>query len=244
MAQDWIKVEDTLPDKPEVVQMASLLDIDQDAVCGKLLRVWIWADHNSVSGNEIPVTSAFLDRLVCRPGFADAMREVGWLEGRDSRLSFPRFNRHNGQSAKARAETNRRVAQHRGKTQCNGKNVTYALQKPLPEKRREENINTDSLSIAHARPSLATLIAQGQTAGVPEEVVRAFFDACEARPYAPDGKWTGKDGQPIAKELSALMGFWRHWQQNAHQRQSGRRESRQPTKTSKYAAMLTPEPEE
>ena len=38
MAGDWIKVEHTTPDKPEVVKLADMIGIDQDAVVGKLLR--------------------------------------------------------------------------------------------------------------------------------------------------------------------------------------------------------------
>jgi hypothetical protein len=54
-------------------------------------------------------------------------------------FTIPRFDRHNGQTAKNRAATNRRVADHR---KCNDSTVTNVtpkpLQKPLPEKRREE----------------------------------------------------------------------------------------------------------
>lgn len=143
MAGDWIKFEATTPDKPEVVQMAAKLGIDQDAVIGKLLRLWVWADQNSVDGNAATVTSAFLDRLAFCQNFAIAMRDVGWLIGDDGALTFPNFDRHNGKTAKARAIGNRRVVKHRA---CNGEgndDVTLTplhkpLQKALPEKRREE----------------------------------------------------------------------------------------------------------
>lgn len=148
MAGDWIKVEHTTPDKPEVVKLAGILGIDQDAVVGKLLRLWIWADQQSVSGNAITVTNSFLDRLVFCPGFAAGLVKVGWLNGREGLLSIPNFDRHNGQTAKNRANTNRRVANSRKahnervtKT-CNANVTLRALQKPLPEKRREEDTTT------------------------------------------------------------------------------------------------------
>lgn len=135
MAGDWIKVEHTTPDKPELVRMASALRADQDMVMGKLLRVWIWADANSVNGASIGVTEAFIDRLAVRRGFAAALRSVGWLAGEDGALTFPQFARHNGNSAKARVETNRRVTEHRERN----KNVTPPpLQQPLPETEKEE----------------------------------------------------------------------------------------------------------
>ncbi|WP_146018698.1 hypothetical protein [Akkermansia muciniphila] len=148
MAGDWIKVEHTTPDKPEVVKLAGILGIDQDAVVGKLLRLWIWADQQSVSGNAITVTNSFLDRLVFCPGFAAGLVKVGWLNGREGLLSIPNFDRHNGQSAKNRANTNRRVANSRKahhervvKT-CNENVTLEPLQKPLPEKRREDTTTT------------------------------------------------------------------------------------------------------
>lgn len=148
MAGDWIKVEHTTPDKPEVVKLAGILGIDQDAVVGKLLRLWIWADQQYVSGNAITVTNSFLDRLVFCPGFAAGLVKVGWLNGREGLLSIPNFDRHNGQSAKNRANTNRRVANSRkahhervAKT-CNTNVTLEPLQKPLPEKRREDNNTT------------------------------------------------------------------------------------------------------
>lgn len=144
MAGDWIKVEHTTPDKPEVVKLADMLGIDQDAVVGKLLRLWIWADQQSVSGNAITVTNSFLDRLVFCPGFAVGLVKVGWLNGRNGLLSIPNFDRHNGQTAKNRANTNRRVANHRkGRNDETVTDVTpEPLQKPLPEKRREDNTTT------------------------------------------------------------------------------------------------------
>ena len=65
MAGDWIKIEHVTPDKPEVWEMAELLGIDADSVAGKLLRIWIWADQQTISGNARSVTFA-LDRKSTR----------------------------------------------------------------------------------------------------------------------------------------------------------------------------------
>ncbi|MEM0966585.1 MAG: hypothetical protein AAGJ81_10600 [Verrucomicrobiota bacterium] len=156
MAGDWIKVEMTTPDKPEVVQMAARLDLDQDAVVGKLVRIWIWADNNSVDGNAVSVTSAFLNRIVFCQGFAEAMREVGWLHGDDGNLIFPNFDRHNGKTAKKRALANRRVADLREKKRFGNDNVTpEALQTRIPEKRREEYSTPPTPSSEGAEKNLA-----------------------------------------------------------------------------------------
>jgi hypothetical protein len=109
MAGNWIKVEHVTPDKPEIIAVAQALGIDQDAVFGKCLRIWIWADQQTIDGNDLSVTAAFLDRLTNCPGFSDALKKVGWLASRSGRFLLPNFDRHNGQTAKNRALTNDRV---------------------------------------------------------------------------------------------------------------------------------------
>ena len=159
MAGDWIKIETITPDKPEVIRMAHVLGIDQDAVVGKLVRVWVWADQNSLDGNGLSVTRAFLNRLTVQQGFAEALLQVGWLLGDDGNLTFPDFTKHNGQSAKTRADTNRRVAKHREKRNGNSESVTDVTQgplpKPLPEKRREEIVQQQQHAGANPEPAAA-----------------------------------------------------------------------------------------
>ena len=141
MAGDWIKIEENMPDKPEVWQIAALLKLDGDTVAGKLVRVWAWASRNC---NGDGVTSVavlpLLDRCAGVSGFAAAMQKVGWLLFNDTQATFPHFDRHCSQTAKGRANANRRVSKHRDS--CNGDTVTDVtpapLQKPLPEKRREQ----------------------------------------------------------------------------------------------------------
>lgn len=132
MAGDWIKIESVTPDKPEVVAMAATLGIDQDAVFGKLIRIWIWADQQSLNGHALSVTETFIDRLVCHAGFASVMRKHGWLEGENGSISLPNFERHNGETAKARALAAKRQHAKRSRAQRD-KSVTRE------EKRREEN---------------------------------------------------------------------------------------------------------
>lgn len=136
MASSWIKVEVITPDKPEIFQIAEILNIDPDAVLGKLVRIWAWADQQTVDGNAGSVTKGVLDRIAFITGFADALIAVGWLAYDGNKLILPNFERHNGESSKKRALTNRRVAAHRkNETQ---KVTQPALQKALPEEEEEE----------------------------------------------------------------------------------------------------------
>jgi hypothetical protein len=142
MAAHWIKLEHPTPDKPEVFKIADALGIDPDTVLGKLVRFWIWCDQQSLDGNDITVTETALDRITHLPGFSAALRNVGWLQARSGSLAVPHFDRHNGQSAKARALANLRVAAHRDKNKhqenAEAKVTPPPLQKALPEEEAEE----------------------------------------------------------------------------------------------------------
>lgn len=138
----WIKLEHCTPDKPEISIIAESLKIDPDCVVGKLFRIWAWADLNSVDGTAVSVTESFLDRLAHKKGFAAGMRLAGWLEGADGALLFPGFDRHNGETAKARAASNRRMVKSRTLRECCGNVAEKAQQKPQPDKSKNKNKTT------------------------------------------------------------------------------------------------------
>lgn len=103
MAGDWIKVEKALMDKPEVRRLARVLNLSRYDISGRLFAVWAWADTHSFSGSDMWITEDDIDDIADLSGFADALRQVGWLKGRAASLEFPNFDRHNGQTAKRRA---------------------------------------------------------------------------------------------------------------------------------------------
>lgn len=138
MSADWIKFEAATLDKPEVWQVAAALSIDPDAVLGKLLRVWVWFDQHTEEGNAPSVTKMLLDRQVSVPGFCDAMIDAGWMLEADDAVELPNFDRHNGQTAKKRALTAKRVAKHKQKTNASGNESLTLDALPKEEKRREE----------------------------------------------------------------------------------------------------------
>ncbi len=115
MAGDWIKFEHSTPDKPEVFRMSTILNIDPDAVIGKLARFWCWCDQQTIDGNSLGIDETVIDRVTHQPGFSAALREVAWLQARSGSLAIPHFDRHNGHSAKARALAARKKAVQRDK---------------------------------------------------------------------------------------------------------------------------------
>lgn len=109
--------------------MATQLRLDPDAVLGKLVRLWSWAEVNKIKGNDLGVTREFLDKLAGKKGFALSMERCGWLQEVEGRLVFPNFERHNGPSSKGRALTAQRVARHRDrKRKSNDVNVSELIQ--------------------------------------------------------------------------------------------------------------------
>lgn len=111
----WIKLDHTTADKPEVMQMADLLSISPEQAFGHLCRVWVWADQQSLDGHEVNVTEKGLDRIARHDGFATAMRGAGWITGKDGAISFPNFDRHNGETAKQRALAAKRKVTERSR---------------------------------------------------------------------------------------------------------------------------------
>lgn len=138
MAGDWIKVEHALPDKPEVWRISTLLNMTPEQVVGHLIRVWNWFDIQSRNGNADSVTDASLDAIARHDGFAQAMRTAGWLSSENGELHIPNFARHNGQTAKNRALTNRRQQVYRvthPSRNSNAPSVTReekSIKSPLP----------------------------------------------------------------------------------------------------------------
>jgi hypothetical protein len=113
MAGDWIKFETTTPDKQEVHDIAATLNLDPDAVVGKLMRVWRWFDGHTKNGDASVTVSALLNREVGVEGFIDAMVNVGWILRSGKSITLSKFERHNGKTAKERALSAKRNVKYR-----------------------------------------------------------------------------------------------------------------------------------
>ena len=135
MAGDWIKMRVDLATSPKVVRMASALRADRLRVIGGLHAVWCLFDVHSVDGCLDGYTLEALDELIAFPGFSAAMVAVGWLEDGIDSLCTPRFDEHNGQSAKRRAmETER-------KREARNASASDADKKRSREEKRREDIS-------------------------------------------------------------------------------------------------------
>lgn len=192
MAGDWIKMEASTPDKPEVWEIASALDIDPDAVIGKLFRVWSWFDLQTENGNAPSVTKKLLDRKVGVTGFCDAMIQAGWMTESDDQISLPNFDRHNGKTAKNRALTAKRVAEHKRKSNEEGNADSVKGSLPREEKRREEVSNPNGLLVDSAADDDEKPDEAPEPSGPPlcphQDIIALYHEILPANPRIRD--WT------------------------------------------------------
>lgn len=147
MAGDWIKMRADLFTHPKVFRVAELLNKDELFTVGALFCFWAWADKHCVDGHVDGATSRLIDRATRVDGLSDALIAVGWLELDEEGARIPRFEEHNGDSAKERSLKNQRQARWRaGKAakdvdgEASTKASTQSTTKPSTreEKRREE----------------------------------------------------------------------------------------------------------
>ncbi len=194
MAGDWIKFEKSTLDKPEVFEIAGILGIDPDAVIGKLLRVWNWFDDQSIDGCAPVTLAAQLNRNTGCAGFTQAMQQVGWMEIGEDRLRLPNFHRHNGETAKQRALSAKRMQKSRLK--CYADSATSGATKTQPEKRREEkSTNTPLPPLQDGKPLCTIEQAKGQapTSGLTEQEAEYWW---HSRNSAGWTKATANGGHP------------------------------------------------
>ncbi len=138
MAGDWIKMRVDLATSPKVVRMASALRADRLRVVGALHAVWSLFDVHSVDGQLDGYSADTIDDLIGFPGFGAAMIAVGWLEESGDSLCTPRFDEHNGQSAKRRAQEAER------KREARKTSASDADKKRSREEKRREDISVPS----------------------------------------------------------------------------------------------------
>jgi hypothetical protein len=101
---------------------------------GALFSAWCIFDEQTQDGKLPSYTPELLDELVGCPGSAHAMESVGWLMIGDGFLEAPRFDEHNGATAKRRAqEANRKASARHADKRPHDKQTESG-----PEKRRED----------------------------------------------------------------------------------------------------------
>ena len=136
--------------KPKVVKIARELNLKRETILGYLIKFWALADGITEDGRLEGYGPDDVDDLVGLPGFGRALEVVDWLRFNTRGAVLPRFDLHNGESAKKRANTSLRVSRHR-RLKCNAESVTNVTDAELTKALgREEKIRVDSESLPGA----------------------------------------------------------------------------------------------
>ena len=180
MAVDWIKMRCDLQTHPKVVRISSAMCADRLRVIGGLHAVWSLFDAHSSDGALDGYTSESIDSLIGWPGFSAAMTSVGWLESNTQGVVLPRFDTHNGQSAKRRANDAERKRSGRNPQAVRNLSAEDADEmRTREEKRREEKKEQDQKLLATPAedpdPIFGNGLAMLVRKGVPEKSARSFL---------------------------------------------------------------------
>jgi hypothetical protein len=100
----WIKWERGLIKKPEIMRIAKILEVTKYHAAACCMQVWEWAEDVTVDGIVHDIDPSDVSDAVGVAGIGEAMCKVDWLTDVGTGISFPKWDRHNGDPAKRRAE--------------------------------------------------------------------------------------------------------------------------------------------
>lgn len=152
MAGDWIKMRIDLQTHPKVFRMVSALQADRLRIIGGLHVAWSIFDTHSSDGVLVGYTVDAMDAVVGWPGFTQAMIDVEWASvNNGGSLVMPRFDEHNGASAKRRAndserKRNERKSPVRNLSASDADSLRTREEKRREEKRRKSKIKSKALT--------------------------------------------------------------------------------------------------
>ncbi|MCX2693684.1 Pyocin large subunit-like protein [Pseudomonas sp. DCB_CB] len=144
MAGDWIKMRVDLQTHPKVFRMVSALRADRLRVIGGLHVAWSIFDTHSADGVLHGYTPDAMDAVIGWPGFTQAMIDVEWADiDEDGSLVMPRFDEHNGASAKRRANDSERKRESRKANSVRNSSASGADKTRTREEKRREDKEQD-----------------------------------------------------------------------------------------------------
>ncbi|SEO63851.1 hypothetical protein SAMN02800692_1540 [Luteibacter sp. UNC138MFCol5.1] len=201
MAGDWIKMRSDLFTHPKVVRMASALKADRLRVVGGLMSVWCLFDAHSADGKIEGYDFGTVDELLNWPGFAASMSAVNWLAQDGESLVLPDFDKHNGQSAKRRAQDADRKREVRKTSASNAD-----AKRTREEKRREEKEQGATASA----PTLE-LVSDERGQGDKPPSKRGTRLPDDWQPSDEDVQWARAERPDVdlRAELASFRDYWR-----------------------------------
>jgi len=149
-------------DDPRVGALVDATDSTEAAVIGGLYWLWATADQHSEDGVMPGLTLRGINRKTGIPGLGEALVDIGWVEDHADGIRIVKFEEHNGASAKKRAQTAKRVANHTANNASltpkaeptNAGGVSGALARGREEEEIEKSTST-SVEVSRATPGEA-----------------------------------------------------------------------------------------
>ena len=192
-----------LQSHPKVVRILSATKSDKFRVIGGLHAVWTVFDTHCEDGLLNGYTPETLDHIIGWDGFSSALVSVGWLLEKDGfSLAMPEFSEHNGQSAKRRAEDQKRKRDSRNNPEpVRNLSANNSDKKQTREEKRREDSNTVSTPIGVSisvwqdfkklRKTLKAPITETAMAGIQREAEKVGYSLEQALTTCVERSWRG-----------------------------------------------------
>ena len=176
----WIKLLTTLPKDRDVYLLMRELRCKRHAALGLAVDWLCWLDANSTNG-ETGLMDEEISDVLGWPHAAEALNAIGWISHDDRGCVLAvGFDKHNGESAKRRAEDALRQRRSRaGRDRCHENNVTkFGLDKIREDKNRDGELS-------------ATVVSGERAPSAPPPVVPCSPqpDGLRGEEVAPFGAW-------------------------------------------------------
>lgn len=157
---NWIKVRTNLVRDGRVVWLATKLHTHPVFVCGALCWLWSCADEQTTDGKLHGYTPEYVDQQVNLPGFTLALTELSkdgkpspWASITPDYIGVCEFSKHNGKTAKKRAQAATRASRKRHADSVTPALRNAHLDKSRAEQKREEKNTASKQASEPAEPA-------------------------------------------------------------------------------------------
>lgn len=103
MAGDWIKVEYTTPEKPEISAIMRNCNCSRGEAFLSWFRLWRHFDQHCIDGVVRNLSASDADEFANLSGISSTLEAEGWLQFIGNDCHIVNWDRHNGRSAKRRS---------------------------------------------------------------------------------------------------------------------------------------------